>query len=168
MNRKMANVAGILSIVFGGICAFMWIIIAIGNFQAYGYGGYVSGWWYYAHPQFLAMGIMGIIFFLVSVAVIVIGSVLVAKVRKPENNVKGLIITLLVLNVFGSLVPLIFTIIALCMSEQQQSQNAGSNPVLKNEFEQAIARFKQYKEDGIITEEEMKKKIEDLVKKHYL
>ena len=142
----------------------------------------------------VAMIIVGLIILALAVTQIILGAMLLKRSKNLQENptaCNGLLIGLLVLSFFiGGWIMLILSIIALCMKGgenlQQNTSNFGynnagtynasaapmggyqqGNPAQGkiNDLESTIARYKQYKADGVITEEQFKKKVEELVTK---
>jgi uncharacterized membrane protein len=167
-KRNFALVTGILQCIFGGFNALVGLILAAASAPL----AMASNPRTWADYNFMvnALIVVGVFILIFAIANIIIGGFL-CRAKCPTattGRINGLLITSLVLNIFGSLITLIFAIVALCCKDEvvgaqvTQVQCASSQV----EFDMAHARLKQYLADGIITEEQYKQKVHELTDKY--
>ena len=164
MKSKYTRITGILAVVFSSFGAFLGIgLLVMGATYINNLGDVFE-----TRGEAVACLCIGIVFLAFAVSVIVLGSVLLSRLNSAKKK-DGLLIAVVVLSfICGSVITGIFGIIALCNTDAvSPAASLTQNSSLSDDkFLQAVARFKQYKEDGIITEEELKKKIAELVDTH--
>jgi uncharacterized membrane protein len=157
-KKNLAFVTGIMLIVFGGLALLAGIFLA-GMSEGVAFN-------FARTPRMLlsingAMISIGVMLILSSFAQVLMGIVLLrAKSEKITNKIiNSLMIAVIVLSVFmGGIVILIFAIITLSVKD-------GASQVGGTDFDSTYARFKQYLADGVITEEEFKKRVHELTDK---
>ena len=138
--------------------------------------------------------LFGLIMMTLSIIQIVLSARLIRAADDLHNNPKacdGLLLAVCIMSLFsGGFVPFILAIIALCVNPNpgtlQSPANTGQlyctqtgkplTPVVTetqagtaissgvSELEALLARYKQYKTDGIITEEQYQQKVEEAIK----
>ena len=182
-KRKMIKATGIIATVFGILVAMGGALLAI---LSPAIATYVRQdfWWDTggtAHAfsanhlnvgLMIAMIILGVIIMTIGFIQIVLGSKVSKRASNSEVPVQrcsGMLITIAILAFFGGggIILMVLAIIALCMSDdnvqvQRQVAVVAANPKIKD-LEDLLARYKQYKEDGIITEAQYKKKVHEAI-----
>ena len=182
MKRTLSRVSAIISIVFGSL-NILGALVMIGLAYPVAYGTRLDFWgWYnfWSLGTFLFLLLFGLFLLGISIAIVVVSARLLGKTNKASEapeSFNGCLIALIVLSFFGgSWITLVMAIVAICLSNEEGETVAGavSSGVAKvkgssnNEFEQAVARLKMYKSDGIIDDTTFKKKMDELFKKYYM
>jgi len=198
MKRQIAFATGVIAIVFNSfaivaaliIFGFSFLIARVARNSCWmdWHGGWSCSSWSATNGGILAaLIIVALVILALAITGIVLGSKLCSRSRKVSDprELNNLIIAILVLSIFsGGIIPLVFAVIALCAASDENNMQANiggnsyQNPspqqpvqqcsVKAVEFEQALARLKQYKSDGIIDDELFKQKADELFKKYYM
>ena len=123
--------------------------------------------------------VLGVVFLAIGVTQILLG----ARVIKRSSNLgidvgkcKVLLIVIAVLAFFGAggIMVMTLVIVTLCLNEDHQLLAGNVKPQKQSiagadsgqrELDELLIRYKQYKEDGVITNAEYKKKVHEAVQK---
>jgi uncharacterized membrane protein len=167
MKRQYAFITGILMCVFGGLSLLGGILLA-GLSALVKYDTTLTT--YEATVVRNVLLITGIIVMIFAGVQVLVGGFL-CRAKNPkmrDETIQPLLVIALVLGLFGSIVVLIFSIIALCQKDEVATQVAPQVQCASSqvEFDMAHARLKQYLADGIITEEQYKQKVHELTDKY--
>ena len=173
MKRTMMLVTGILAAISGGGAIISGIVVFGLSFPL----ARDARWWTNSYHTgiLVALIVTAIIIIAIGIAMLILGIQLARKSRRPDYTGSGTLIAVLVLSVFGGgLATIVCAIIALCMSWEDADNTAGTPTKRKNvtggntcirEFDQSVCRLKQYRADGIITEDVYEKKLKELADK---
>ena len=184
MKRTMSRVTAIVAMVFAilGLLGSLAISIAAYWIARQTWWDMWGGWSSFNTGLFVALLVTGIIILALTIVQIVLCAKLLGRTNDPTKtpaDFNGLLIGVTIMCFFvGGWIPLALGIIALCANNAEDAVEAvaaaGTSGAAKgrvgktSEFDQAVARLKQYKEDGIIDEATYKKKMDELFQKHYM
>ena len=181
MKRTFMMVTGILSAVTGGLG----ILGAIGLFAASFYISEITSGWNFlgvyigGYDTALLVGLIFVSFYILAFAItqLVLGIQLAKKSNDVNYTSSGLTIAVLIISAFFGLglISVALAIVTLCLPWETAAEAATAGKTSAkghvkkeniSEFDQAVARLKQYKTDGVITEEAFEAKMKELVEKH--
>lgn len=173
-KQKSGNATGIVIVVFSSLLLALAIVLFIGSFT---FARIEQDYWYSSglktNTALLAVSLIWSVFLVV---LIVMGVNLIKKAKDgTAEEINSLTTGILVLSILcGNMIMVVMAIVTLCTGNEYKSDaNLAAvkckTPTSANsEFEQAMARLKQYKADDIIDEKTFKEKAENLFRKHYL
>ncbi|MCL2756385.1 MAG: hypothetical protein FWE45_05050 [Firmicutes bacterium] len=182
-KKKLIKATGIVSIVYGIIAVLGGIAILSTSYwlsfvvrTEYWWNGSwwsTSTYWQFSGWLMAFWIIVGLMIIGVAITQIILGARVTKRISEPESSstsCNGSLIAITILSAFvGGVVLLVLGIISLCLSDKDDevSNNLpGAKPQSGvRELEQICARLKMYKDDGIITDEVYKQKVEEAVKK---
>ena len=175
MKSTMAKVTAILSIVFGCLGIIGGIVLAVVGSVVFSHVEISYGFYSNYGPDGSLIAtyvVLGAFIAGFAIAQIVCGKKLLNRINE-KGSMTGYLIAILVLSLLGgSIVTVVFAIIALCMPNDSVATSRNVRGIATGrsssdvEFDDKVKRLKQYKEDGIITEAQYKEKLDELVRKH--
>ena len=196
-KRKMIKATGIVAIVFGSLAAlggffmvvFSWLIARVPQYHWNGFTLVPAGYWLNTGLMIFLIA-FGLLILAAAITQIVLGSRIIRRSSDPEISTRTchgalIAITIIAFLAVGGIILAVLALIALFMNDGQQVQTVDGQQVVMpnpgrgqqqvvnntpgiNNLAAMLARYKQYKEDGIITEAQYKQKVHEAVEKNLL